>query len=220
MVSINKDTKIFGSFSREPGNWGCQFHNRGFQSLEVNAIYRSFSVRSIERAIEAMRTLGISGVGISMPFKQEVTKWVDVNTTCVQEIGAANTLVNDGTIITAYNTDWLAAKRVLRGHKHDLVYVLGKGGYSKAVQYACKQLEMNYEIITRDSWDRIKDLSGALIFNCTPVGRHIVKPPESCEYIDCLIQTQTGQALSMIQASEQFKLYTGQNYPCRISNSV
>ena len=35
---INKDTKIFCSFSSNPGNNGCEFFNTKFQENNINAI--------------------------------------------------------------------------------------------------------------------------------------------------------------------------------------
>ena len=39
-MQINKDTKIYGSFSSNPGNNGCVFFNRKFQENNINAIYK------------------------------------------------------------------------------------------------------------------------------------------------------------------------------------
>ncbi len=214
MTNINKKTKIYGSFSKEPGNWGCRFHNRGFQNLGIDAIYRSFGVDNIREALDAMRVLGISGAGISMPFKKKVISHVDACSGPVRDIGAANTIINNDGHLIAYNTDWIAAEWFLKGHQSNTIYILGNGGYSQAVQYACKTLEMEFELITRTNWGRIQDLSQSVIFNCTPLEKRQVRPVPSNHYIDCLITTPMGQRLASIQAAEQFKLYTGKDYPC------
>ena len=39
---IDKDTKIYGSFSNNPGNNGCKFFNAQFKKEGINAIYKSF----------------------------------------------------------------------------------------------------------------------------------------------------------------------------------
>ena len=44
---INKDTKIYGSFSNNPGNNGCKFFNKKFQENNINAIYKSFYSNNI-----------------------------------------------------------------------------------------------------------------------------------------------------------------------------
>lgn len=211
IVNINRDTKIYGSFSSEPGNFGCEFHNLGFQTLGINAIYKSFRISSIRQALEAMRTLDIKGAGISMPFKRDVIKYADVLSEEVELIGAANTLVQDSDgHIEARNTDYIAAKEFLANYKFDILNILGNGGYSRAVQYACQLMGKKFRIFDRNNWADLYLLHDATIFNCTPVSLH---PPESCRYIDCLISTQTGRALSFLQAAAQFLFYTGQSYP-------
>lgn len=217
IVNINKDTAIYGSFSQEPGNFGCEFHNKGFQVLRINAIYKSFKIFNIRHALDAMRTLDIKGAAVSMPHKVDVVKFVDEISPEVEVIGAANTLVQDvdrNGSIKALNTDYIAAREYLAAlHTTAHLHILGNGGYSKAVQYACIQLEMDFTIYDRDNWDNLYRLRNELIFNCTPQTRDWVRPHESCEYIDCLITTETGQQLSTIQAKAQFKIYTGQDYP-------
>lgn len=212
-MNINKDTEIYGSFSAEPGNFGCEYHNRGFQKLGINAIYKSFKVTNIEDAFKAMRTLNIRGAGISMPFKVEACKWVDKDDATVRDIGATNTVTQKDGVIKAYNTDYIAVSVVLGRHKFETLTILGRGGYSRTVQRVCWQLEKEFQLITRDNWDEIQQLSNTTIFNCTPLPKDQVKPPESCKYIDCLVATETGRELAEIQARHQFQIYTGQAYP-------
>ena len=90
---------------------------------------------------------------------------------------------------------------------------MGNGGYSKAVQKAAKDLGYNPNIITRNNWDTIKDIKDSIIYNCTPVEN--IEVHESNDFIDCIVSTPTGKRLSWIQASYQFKLYTGMNLPIR-----
>jgi shikimate dehydrogenase len=132
-MRVNKDTKIYGSFSSNPGNLGCEFHNRGFKKLGINAIYKSFKVLNLLKGFEATRTLDIKGAGISMPFKQDVLKYADVIDHVVEEIGASNTVVQDAGIIHAYNTDWLAADEMLKD-KEGSCFILGDGGCLQAAR--------------------------------------------------------------------------------------
>jgi len=38
MIVINKDTKLYGSFSESPGNNGCVFFNTAFERYIINVI--------------------------------------------------------------------------------------------------------------------------------------------------------------------------------------
>ena len=41
----------------------------------------------------------------------------------------------------------------------------------------------------------------------------ILKVDESNTFVDCIVTTKTGKKLATIQASHQFKLYTGLEFP-------
>ena len=201
MNLINKDTKIYCSFSSNPGNNGCIYFNTKFQQNNINAIYKSFYSDNIQKSIEAIKTLDISGFAVSMPFKIEVLKYVNEIDLAAQEIGAANTIINKNGYLKAYNTDWVGVRKFLLDSPKFLI-ILGNGGFSKAVQYACNSLNINYQVITRNNWDKVPSLEGN-IFNATPIDVQV-----KGNLIDGRPFTPTGKMIAELQAEEQFKLYT------------
>jgi len=211
---IDKDTEIYCSFAEKAGNTGCQMMNSAFYYYGLNKIYKSFSVSNIEDAVKSVKTLNIKGFAITMPYKTQVLECMGAQDFCadnVVEIGAANTILNDNGILTAYNTDYLAAKTVLGKCSGSNLYILGNGGYSKAVQEAAKYLGFKPQVITRDNWDDIKLIkSNSITYNCTPVENISVK---SLYFIDCIVTTESGKELATLQAAHQFKLYTGLDFP-------
>jgi shikimate dehydrogenase len=213
MFSIDKDTSLYCSFAEKAGSKGCKFHNTGFQTLGINAIYKSFSVTNIEQAMFSMEFLNIKGAGITMPFKKEVLMYVHSVTQDAQVIGAANTVVNEDGELVAYNTDWLAAKEFLQGNYSSSyeLYVLGNGGYAAAVRYAAAHLGFKVRTITRSNWDTIPDINDSIVFNCTPVEN--IQLGRDVGFVDCVVTSHTGAYLATLQAKHQFLLYTGQAYP-------
>ena len=211
---IDKNTEIYCSFAEKAGNTGCQMMNSAFYYYGLNKIYKSFSVSNIEDAVKSVKTLNIKGFAITMPYKTQVLECMGAQDFCadnVVEIGAANTILNDNGILTAYNTDYLAAKTVLGKCSGSNLYILGNGGYSKAVQEAAKYLGFKPQVITRDNWDDIKLIkSNSITYNCTPVENISVK---SLYFIDCIVTTESGKELATLQAAHQFKLYTGLDFP-------
>ena len=208
---IDKNTKIYGSFSSNPGNNGCKFFNTMFEKDGVNAIYKSFYSKDILESIIAVKILDIKGFAVSMPFKVEILKFVDEQSPQVKEIGAANTILNEDRYLIAFNTDWMGVYEYLRPGSPgrlthgpiDKLTILGNGGFSKAVQYACKKLGIPTKIITRTNWDTIQDVSNT-IFNATPVD---VKHEN---LIDGRPHTADGKIIANLQAIEQYKLYTNE----------
>ena len=200
VITINKDTKIYCSFSSNPGNNGCVFFNNKFQENNINAIYKSFYSNDIKKSVEAVKILDIKGFAISIPFKVEILKYVDEIDIAVKEIGAANTITNNNGYLKAYNTDWLGIKNYfLEGI--DFLNILGNGGFSKAVQYFCNTKNIPYNVITREKWNIISNLEG-YIFNATPIDI-ITKG----NLIDGRPHTPQGKIISSLQAEEQYKIY-------------
>ena len=210
---INKDTEIYCSFAKKAGNVGCKLFNSAFNYYGIDAIYKSFSVDNIESAVNSVKTLNIKGFAITMPYKVQVLDYVDYMSNGVKAVGAANTIINEKGILSAYNTDYNAAKEVLDECLGVDLYILGNGGYSRAVQCAAKDLNYKPNIISRNNWSQIKDIKDSIIYNCTPVEN--IEVDKSNDFIDCIVSTTTGKRLSWIQASHQFKLYTGKELPIR-----
>ena len=203
---INKDTKVFGSFSKQAGNNGCRFFNTLFSEHKIDAIYKSYSVENIEDAVSAARTLNFSGFAVSMPFKVEVLKHVEQVSETASRVGSSNTILNvDGALI-AHNTDYDSALHLLRP-LNSTIYILGDGGLSKAVQAASTKLSLGYEIITRADWDRIDHLKNSTIINCTPVDNYVIEPSNT--FFDLRTTSSVGEKFANIQAKKQFFLYTG-----------
>ena len=208
---INKDTHIYGSFAEQAGNSGCILFNNAFEFYGMNAIYKSFSVDDIMWATQAALCLDIKGFAVTMPYKTDVLKYVNDHSEEVDEIGAANTVTNKDGHLKAYNTDYLAAKAVLSDAPKKPLYILGDGGYSKAVQYAAKLIGLKYQIIKRSNWGDIGNIADSIVYNCTPEKN--IKVSYSNNFIDCSVDTDTGRRLGKIQAAHQFELYTGQPAP-------
>ena len=212
---VNKDTEIYCSFAKQAGNTGCQMMNSAFFYYNLNKIYKSFSVDSIEKAVQAVRALNIKGFAITMPYKIEVLQYVDEIPAHISDIGAANTVINTDGRLKAYNTDYNAAQTVLQRHLKASppgpLYILGNGGYAQAVKCAAKSIGYRPTNITRNRWADIQDIRDSIIYNCTPVEQ--ISVHSSNDFIDCIVSTDTGIELATIQAAYQFKLYTDLKFP-------
>ena len=211
---INKDTEIYCSFAETAGNTGCQMMNTAFHYYGLNKIYKSFSVDNIEDAVKSVKTLDIKGFAITMPYKIDVLNYVDDMSDDVKEIGAANTILNfNNGFLHAYNTDAYAATTML--DKYDnrkKLYIVGNGGYSKAVRWSANYCRFDIESITRNIWNEIYDIRDSIIYNCTPVDiTNMIH--DSNDFINCLVESKTGKELARLQASKQFEMYTRKEFP-------
>ena len=89
---INKDTKLFGSFSRKAGSVGCKLFNTCFKFDDLNAIYKSFSVENISNAVKSAKCLNFSGFAVSMPFKTQIIPLLDEIDDIVKRTNSCNTV--------------------------------------------------------------------------------------------------------------------------------
>jgi shikimate dehydrogenase len=132
-------TRVFGVFgwpvahSRSPA-----MHNAAFAALGLDAVYVPFAVPpdKLARAIEAVATLDVAGVNVTLPHKSAIMPLLAQVEPVAQAIGAVNTVVRDGARLIGTNTDAEGLARALREAGVELsgarVVVLGAGGAARA----------------------------------------------------------------------------------------
>lgn len=122
-------------------------HNAAFKSAGfINYNYTLFPVRAgkLFFAVEGIKGLDFRGVNVTIPHKSTIIKYLDAVDSDAMVIGAVNTVVNDGGILTGYNTDvagFLAALKEADFLPEDChAVVLGAGGAARAVLWGlCKR---------------------------------------------------------------------------------
>lgn len=95
-------------------------------------------------AVEGLKGLDFRGVNVTIPHKSTIMQYLDAVDSDAMIIGAVNTVVNDGGILTGYNTDvvgFLAALAEANFLPEDChAVVLGAGGAARAILWGlCKR---------------------------------------------------------------------------------
>lgn len=115
-------------------------HNAGFEALDIDATYGTFETHPdlLEAALRGASALGIAGVNVTVPFKQDVLSFVDPEEIATR-IGAVNTIDFGTDPPTGYNTDAHGARRALEHHDAEIAdstaVVVGAGGAARAIGY-------------------------------------------------------------------------------------
>lgn len=118
-------------------------HNAAFEVLELDWTFAAFEVPQ-ERGgavVEAMRTLGLAGLNVTMPHKAVVAGTVDRLTPLAEALGAVNCVFWDGDRLVGDNTDGGGFVEALRAETGvdpaglECV-VVGAGGAGRAVAQA------------------------------------------------------------------------------------
>jgi shikimate dehydrogenase len=116
-------------------------HNAAFQKLGLNFVYLAFRVEAIGEAIKGLRALGsFRGASVTIPHKVTAVQFLDSIEPTARHIGAINTIVAAGGILTGYNTDATGALRALHENSVALkgrqIVILGSGGAARAIAFA------------------------------------------------------------------------------------
>jgi len=165
-------------------------HNLSFRKKKINAVYLAFEPPDIAKGILSIRTLGIKGASITIPFKETIMAFLDEVDPRAREIGAVNTVVNRDGRLLGYNTDHKAAVDPLIHHgiKNKTICIIGAGGAARAVAHGISEeggkliitnrtqkkgaalaAEVKGQFISMDQMDTIKT---DIVINTTSLGMY------------------------------------------------
>ncbi len=199
---INAETEVYGVVADPIGHsLSPLIHNAAFAHFGMNKVYVPFRVprEDLNQFIEDSAAVGIRGLSITIPHKEEVIKKLSEVDAAVHGIGAANTVVLNDKVRSGYNTDYHAAMtsleeameltavsdKPLAGNK---ALVLGCGGAGMAITYGLVQrgaqvfvsdialrkadaLAERFNCVAIE-WPARHTLNPDILANCTPVGMH------------------------------------------------
>lgn len=179
--------KIYGLVGKNIDySFSRNYFNNKFKKYDINCVYQNFDLNSIDEFDMLFQTSNqISGLNVTIPYKETVLPHLDELDSDAKRIGAVNTIkIQNGKCI-GFNTDHFGFIESLRpclsiGHKKALI--LGTGGASKAVAFALSNLKIPFNFVSRLARNNnafsYKELtvehikSHQIIINCTPLGTH------------------------------------------------
>jgi shikimate dehydrogenase len=153
----------------------------------VDCRFEAFPISSVnEFAALLANNPELKGLGVTIPYKEQMLQFVDELSEEVRAIGATNSIkIHNGKLI-AYNTDIVGFEKsfqqFLQPH-HTKALVLGTGGASKAVQYVLNKLSIDFLVVSRNKTDRQNCIAYGdidllvmneytVVINCSPVGMY------------------------------------------------
>lgn len=171
-----------------------KYFSQKFLAEEIKTLYENFPLKEIKEFPNLLSTQNLSGLNVTIPYKQEVIPFLDKLSQEAAEIGAVNTIqVKDGLLI-GNNTDCHGFEQsllpFLKPH-HTKALVLGTGGASKAVVYVLNKLGIEWKYVSRNqvenglTYDTLNSAiikEHLLIINTSPLGMY--PHMETCPNID------------------------------------
>ena len=116
-----------------------EIHEEVFSLLNIDGAYKIFEVEKNDlcKVADSLRVLKIKGTNVTIPYKQDIMKYLDEISDEAQKIGAINTINLKDNKLYGYNTDYYGFGTIIEKNNVELkdksVMVLGTGGASKAV---------------------------------------------------------------------------------------
>ncbi|MCR4648845.1 MAG: shikimate dehydrogenase [Lachnospiraceae bacterium] len=147
---------------------------------------------------EFMRAKEFKGINVTIPYKEDVIKYLDNIDDNAKTIGAVNTIVNKDGKLSGYNTDYFGLKSLLEENGFELsgkkVLILGTGGTSKTAYAVAKNLGASSinkvsrsgkdgAITYEEAYEKYADAD--YIINTTPAGmfpKNEAKPAELTKF--------------------------------------
>ncbi len=181
-------SRLYGLLGKQISySFSSDYFSEKFKDLKLeNCRYVNFDMDTIDQfhrvLIENSNTL--SGLNVTIPYKQDVLHLLDELDQEAATIGAVNTIkfLKEGKT-KGYNTDAYGFENSLRPlltKQHTKALVLGTGGASKAVAFVLQKLKIDFIFVSRspDKHNQIaySELTESLmleytvIINCTPLG--------------------------------------------------
>ncbi len=199
---IGPNTTVYGVIADPVGHsLSPHVHNAAFQALGIDAVYVPFRVPAdaLARFMEDATRLGIKGLSVTIPHKEQIARSLTKVDPAVKSIAAVNTAIFDGPEIVGYNTDYNAAMDCLEHALGEIgadpsplkgkrVLVLGAGGVARPIVFGLRKRGATITIASR-TMPRAERLANAfeakaidwearhrgpcdVIVNCTPIGMH------------------------------------------------
>ncbi|WP_267642567.1 shikimate dehydrogenase [Haloarchaeobius amylolyticus] len=135
--------QVFGLLGNPVGHsLSPPMHEAAYEVYDMDARYVTFepAPEHLATAVEGAEALGISGLNVTIPFKQDVLSLVEPDDLAAR-IGAVNTVDFSGDTPTGHNTDADGARRALEEQGDASLdgataVVVGAGGAGRAVAFA------------------------------------------------------------------------------------
>lgn len=140
-------------------------HNAALRHDGRNAVYLAFDVTDVESALRGLRALGAVGVNVTVPHKRAAWEAATKRSDEAERIGAANTIVFEGDVVTAHNTDAEGIVRALgdlEGSPEGArCLVVGAGGAARAAVYGLASSGASEVAVTNRTDSRAEAIADA-----------------------------------------------------------
>ena len=178
--------KIYGLVGKNIGYahsvdyFSAKFKREGITGVR----YRNFDISSLGEIHKIWLTQNLAGLNVTVPYKEEIIRYLDDLSPEARRIGAVNTIRLVRGKKVGHNTDAYGFEKSLvplLKDVHTRALVLGMGGASRAVTSVLEKLGIRFHCVSRRrrkgglTYEALRPEAIAthrLVINCTPLGTH------------------------------------------------
>lgn len=179
-----KKSRKFGLIGKNIDySFSKKYFSEKFKKENLDCTYSNFDIENISQIESILQKNWISGYNVTIPYKQDIIKFLDEIDEVAKAIGAVNTIKKIDNKNIGFNTDCIGFEKslipLIENKKPDSALILGGGGASKAVKYVLKKIKINYSTVSRKEgksefiYENLNDViinRFKMIINCSPVG--------------------------------------------------
>ena len=172
--------KTFGLIGKKlEHSFSSKYFSEKFIKEEItDAEYLNFEIKDIIEFKKLVNKKKLSGINVTIPYKQTIIPFLDELNENAKIIGAVNTIRFDNGKLIGYNTDYIGFMNSIKPILEDRnkAIILGDGGSAKAIKYALKKLNIEYRTVKRRSSFSYLNITKKItdyydiIINATPIG--------------------------------------------------
>lgn len=164
-------------------------HNQAFQKSGMERCYFKWEIKpdQLSDFMQAVRILPLSGVSVTIPYKEQVISFLDEISPEARVMGAVNTVHLHNGGLAGTNTDYMGFMAPLKGLGFKSAFVLGAGGAARSVLfglkkmgyiqiYLCNRNQDKARMLAEEfevkcvAWSERKKFATDILVNTTPLG--------------------------------------------------
>jgi len=182
---MEKVTKKYGLLGRKLGHsFSKTFFTHYFEEQGIDAQYDNYEMNSIDEVHDIFKS-EISGLNVTVPYKEAVIPYLDELSPEAAAIGAVNVINFENGRRIGYNSDAYGFHQSIKPfllNVHERALLLGTGGAAKAANYVFQQIGLDVIHVSRTpsgekefSYNEINEhmvRACKVVVNCTPVGMY------------------------------------------------
>ncbi len=141
-----------------------KLHNFLIQSYDIKALYerKKLEENEIEGIISKIRKEEISGINVTVPFKQKVIPYLDELSLEAEKTQSVNTICFKNKKLIGHNTDITGFRQSIEKINFDMenkkIFLLGAGGVVPSIIYALNKMKVSQIKISNRTIEKAENL--------------------------------------------------------------